>query len=242
MVDGRRRPIVPGNQMVEQYLRHNRTETLSYQKYVEQRCSEKKALDEKKANEYKLKVSQVHSKMRVKKTVVQDILPKYFLAKIQEKKDIDATMARNHKPSESNLDTLVLNERKDINGSSLGHSNFRKNESSKESDLPTLPRVNFGNELSGLGFSKMIHKKQNLAIGAGMTLELKDRSGKGTKPINCAREGFTMVMTRCPFLNQPKDIWVLGGIGSDIIKTLDQMNLPSKIISPKLVKIGSTRT
>ena len=208
-------------------------ESSCYKNFVEDRKREQKELNEKIANELKLKQEHIQSKIKVKKTVFQDILPKFFLAKLKEKKEIEVLTGKSQDLNEPPTTGPPPKEEGDPSSTKETKEIGSKKEVSFRNPLdssPTAgkPKTTFGNLLSGLGFSSTVLKKQAIAVGAGVTLELKDRNTKGSRQIVCAREGFCMVVSRHHFTNQPKDIWVLGGIGSDIITTLDHLNIMSR--------------
>ena len=221
-----------GNMILEQYLKHNKKESGCYEKFVEGRKQEQREKIEKKTEEIKSKQLLIQSKVKVKKSLLQEILPKFFLAKIKEKKEMDHLIGHSEeqgqgdKPQFESIKTISKGSEKQISSHpSKREISFKLN----KDDLSSKARNPFGSLFSGLGFSSAIMKKQVIFSGGGATLELKDRSGKSNKQIICAREGFCMVLSRHHFTNDAKDIWVLGGIGSDIITSIDHLSLSSNI-------------
>lgn len=218
------------NEIVERYLSHNRKETNTYNKFVEARQSEQKEANDLKNRKANHKIHKLQSKIKVKKAILQEILPKFFLAKIQEKKDIDVLTGKSQDQSDPKF------ENKELDSATNKIVPMNKEQPPKgildNSPQTTKAKTGFGSILSGAGFSGAVFKKQAITMGAGVCLELKDRNPKGTKPIICAREGFCMVLCKHHFTNQPKEIFVLGGIGSDIIPTLDHLNLSCNLFLP----------
>lgn len=208
-------------------MNHNRKETYTYKKFVENRQIEQKEANDLKSKRNKQKIQKLQSKIKIKKTVIQEILPKFFLARLQDKKDMDVLTGKSQDQSDPKHDIKELD-------SATSRNNPVKKDLVPKIVLDNSPQTNkakstFGNLLSGMGFSSTAFRKQTITMGAGVCLELKDRNPKGAKPIVCAREGFLMVLCKHHFTNQPKEIYVLGGIGSDVISTLDHLNLNSKL-------------
>lgn len=217
------------NNYLDQYLRHNKHETEIYDKFV----SHKKAQTEKELEHLKkedrFKQRRIEPLLQIKRNAFQDIVPKFFLNKIQIQKELDVVSGKvNTETIEHGWDEIKSGQKSTLEGKDGTRQPPQQDNTSKNSKAlgatPKAPPI-IKNPFVSLfsGFTAQALKKVNYS-GKGI-LELKDRSIKNSSTIVCAREGFTMVLTKYNFRGGPKELVLLGGIGSDIISSLDRYDL-----------------
>lgn len=227
---------------IDHYLKYNRNEAESYQKFVNCRKTLTDSVIDTQRTEIDLKWKRIEPMVSVKKTPIQDIVPKFFLSKLLQMRTVDKLSGKVKDPNQS-IEASIESPRKLDDSTSSPQLRKSPNHLSKPSLInpqlaDTKLRILDGTpNIPGAKtpFSHMLtnfksHAYSKINYSNNLTLELKDLSAKQGSSVICAREGFVMVISKSLYTKQVKDLCVLGGIGSDIVQTYDHYGLASKLL------------
>lgn len=225
------------NNHLTQYLNYNKNEIDFYNKFIGERKEEaEKNLEQQRLSD-SIKYKEIQSLVRVKKTVIQNLVPKFFLSKLLEKKNLeklsdnqsgtvefkDESPMINSKTKEKEKDPDQTNKLIKVYDNSAQNSRFTVDKPQKS---PLLPMGNAKTPFALNSFSSQAFHK--ITMTGNISLYLKNKSTNYPISVNCARESFCMVMPYQTYSRHPRRIYALGGIGSDIVPTLDSYDIKCK--------------
>lgn len=225
------------------FLGHNQLESQVYKDYIREK--ECKTFEEaiSKVKSFAIKTESMKDKVRVINNPFQDLVPKFFMLQMaanQELRDKGAVGSHPHPQPHHELKAEAPHS---LDRSHLAHPRQSTGMSSSRHSLPRSPR----NQPSPSRKTQMkILEDENVRDDGSIAFQIQAKIVRDTDVVQrpCSREAFYMGFLRGA-LNVPYEMILIGGIGSDIVHTIDRISLITpraqwSFQSPSLSELAST--
>lgn len=213
-----------------QYLQYNKHEAEAYQKFVIDRKAATENATDRQRDEINQKWNEIQPLVKVSKTPMQELVPKFFLSKIMQMRNMEKLSGNVKDPNfDKELQSPTRGKTKDEQSSpgvKPARLGAKPSLAMVQASIDKSPNMTSGKAPFG---HMLVDFKSKINLSNSLTLELRDKTLKQADSIICAREGFCMVLTVMNYTKQAKDLCVLGGIGSDVVQTLDHYSLSSRL-------------
>ena len=201
---------------------------------------------EEQRQEFQKKAKKSARNVKEKKNLFRDLVPKFFLLQFQKAKELQSTMLNSDHPSlapklfANVLQDFVDNAKPpgvapDTSGDKDQAGDAKQPDTERDQvEGPTqAQKLNSRNSQlspvakkdviirSAAGFSSHLRSQESRTMIGQMVLKVKNDTNTTEKP--SSREGFLMVMLKAGII--PSDILMVGGLGSDVVTSLDSFHL-----------------